>query len=153
MIDMALIDKYFKKEDLEKIARTCTEVEKNTSGEIRVSIYNKKPWRLRKKNIFELALYEFYRLGMDKTRDRTGILLFILLNERKFQILADSGINEKVNQEVWDNIASELTSYFKQGKYMEGVVKVVKKMGKVLSRYFPRKPDDINELSDEVSVM
>lgn len=149
---MALIDKYFSKDDLKKIAQACTEVEKTTSGEIRVSIYNKKPWRLRNKNVFEVALAEFYRLGMDKTRDRTGILLFILLKDRKFQILADEGINKKVDQNIWDEIASELSDYFKKGKYVEGIIKTVKKMGEVLSTHFPCKPDDTNELSDEVSI-
>lgn len=149
---MALIDKYFSRDDLKRIAQACAEVEKTTSGEVRVSIYNKKPWRLRKKSVFEVALAELYRLGMDKTRDRTGILLFILLKDREFQILADEGINRKVRQDAWDEIANGLTDYFKKGRYVEGVVETVKKMGKVLSTHFPRKPDDVNELSDEVSV-
>ena len=100
----------------------------------------------------DIALNEFYNLGMDKTRDKTGILLFILLKEKRFQILADTGINSKIEQKAWDDIALGLSDYFKNGNYLEGVVNTVGEMGKILSNHFPKKADDWDELSDEVSV-
>lgn len=149
---MALIDKYFSKYSLNKITKACGEAEKNTSGEIRVSILQKRPKKLEDAELKDIALYEFFNLGMDKTRDKTGILLFILLGEKKFQILADEGINAKVEQEIWDDVAAGLSTSFKKQKYTDGVVEAVSEMGKVLSEYFPKKLDDWDELSDEVSV-
>ncbi|MBU4446126.1 TPM domain-containing protein [bacterium] len=148
---MALIDTYFSKDDLKKIAGACTGAENDTAGEMRVSIFSKRPRKLKKLSLEEVALEEFSRLGMNKTRDHTGILLFIILAEKRFQILADTGINSKVEQETWDRIATGLSDYFKNGTYLEGVVKAVRKMGEILAQHFPKKADDTNELSDEVS--
>ncbi|HDP67426.1 MAG TPA: TPM domain-containing protein [Candidatus Marinimicrobia bacterium] len=149
---MALIDKYFSKDDLQQITVACGEAEKQTAGEIRVSIFSKRPRKLREKSLEEMALDEFFRLGMDKTRDQTGILLLIILAERKFQILADRGINAKVDQPTWDELADTLSEYFKNGKYLEGVQHCVRRMGAILAQHFPIKSDDTNELSNEVSV-
>jgi len=149
---MALIDRYFSKRDLDGITKACSKAEENTSGEIRVSIFSKRPGKMMSLDLQEIALNEFYNLRMDKTRDKTGILLFILLKERKFQILADTGINSEVEQKTWDNIALGLSDYFKKGNYLDGVVNTVGEMGKILSNHFPKKVDDTNELSDEVSV-
>jgi uncharacterized membrane protein len=149
---MALIDKYFSKKDLDTITKACSKAEENTSGEIRVSIFSKRPRKMKNHSTKDIALAEFYNLGMDKTRDKTGILLFILLKERKFQILADSGINSKVEQKTWDDIANKLSEYFRNGNCVEGGVNTVAEMGKILSNHFPKKADDWNELSDEVSV-
>lgn len=149
---MALIDRYFSKEDLKKISAVCGKAEEKTAGEIRVSIFSKRPRKLKKLTLEELTLDEFYRLGMDKTRDRTGILLLIVLAERKFRILADTGINAKVEQQTWDEIAAKLSDYFKQGNYLEGVTDCVAQMGAILAEHFPIKADDTNELSNEVSV-
>lgn len=149
---MALIDKYFTKEDLRQITTACSKAEKQTAGEIRVSIFSKRPRKLRKKSLEEVALGEFYRLGMDKTRDKTGILLLIILAERKFQILADSGINAKVDQQTWDELAGQLSARFKEGKYLEGIRNCIQQIGAILEQHFPIKSDDTNELSNEVSV-
>lgn len=149
---MALIDKYFSKDDLQKIAEACGRAEEQTAGEVRVSIFSKRPWKLKKKTLEEVALEEFYRLGMNKTRDKTGILLLIVLAERKFQILADTGINAKVNQKTWDEIAGKLSESFKSGHYLNGITDSVIRIGSILANYFPIKSDDTNELSNEVSV-
>ena len=149
---MALIDKYFSKDDLKKISEACGKAEEKTAGEIRVSIFSKRPRKLKKKTLENVALDEFYRLGMDKTRDKTGILILIVLAERKFQILADSGINEKVAQSTWDEIAGTLSDHFKKATYLNGVTRCVSEIGAILAEHFPIKADDTNELSNEVSV-
>jgi len=149
---MALIDNYFTKNDLKKIAKACGHAEKLTAGEVRVSIFSKRPRKLKKLALEELALDEFYHLGMDKTRDKTGILLLIILAERKFHILADTGINAKVEQQTWDELAGKLSGSFKNGNYLDGVTESVLRMGAILAKHFPIKADDTNELSNEVSV-
>lgn len=149
---MALIDKYFSKDDLKKIAEACGKAEEKTAGEVRVSIFSKRPRKLKNLSLKEVAQAEFFRLGMDKTRDKTGILLLIILAERKFQILADRGIDAKVEQQTWDELADTLSEYFKNGKYLEGVQHCVRRMGAILTQHFPIKSDDTNELSNEVSV-
>ncbi len=49
---------------------------------------------------------------MNETRDKTGILIYILLASRRFYIVADEGINSKVEQKTWDDIRSEMENQF-----------------------------------------
>ncbi len=140
------------KEDLKKISDKIAEIEKSTSGEIRISIREKRSLIERKLTLFDMAVREFYRLGMDKTRDQTGVLVYVLLSERKLQIVADKGINEKVNSQTWQRIADMMVEHFKSGKYLDGIIKGLDEIGKILSQHFPIKPDDKNELSNEVEI-
>ncbi|CUS96084.1 TLP18.3, Psb32 and MOLO-1 founding protein of phosphatase [Candidatus Kryptobacter tengchongensis] len=142
----------FSRDDLRKISDKISEIEKNTSGEIRVSIREKRSLMEKKLSIFDMALREFYRLGMDKTKDGTGVLVYILLSEKKLQIVADKGINDKVENETWQKIADKIAEKFKQGKYLDGIIDGLDEIGKILSQNFPIKPDDRNELSNEVEI-
>jgi uncharacterized membrane protein len=142
--------KYLSKEDLQAIAAAIGEAEKTTSGEIRVVVRHRRHWGEGKLTVHEIALKEFYRLGMDKTRDATGVLIMVLFSKHQFHIVADRGINAKVADGTWDGIAHQMTNHFKKGSYREGICETVAKVGEILSGNFPRKEDDTNELSNEV---
>ena len=143
-------EKYLSKTDLKSLSTIIAEVEKKTSGEIRVVIRHRRQWRERKLSLHNLTLNEFYRLGMQKTRDKTGVLILLLLSERKFQIIADEGIHKKVEEGKWDKIAGSMTNYFTKGNYFEGIAETIRAVGEELAKYFPRKADDTNELPDEI---
>jgi uncharacterized membrane protein len=147
-----LVKQMFAKEDLAAIASAIGEAEKTTAGEIRVSIRQKRKWRERKLTIEEVARQEFHLLGMTKTKNRTGILIFLLLEDKKFFILADDGIHTKVEDGTWDKIAIEMSNHFSQKNFKLGIIHGVKSVGKELSKYFPRKSDDSNELPNDVHV-
>ena len=144
-----IIYKYFSDDNFLRISKKIKEMEKITSGEIRVSLKESKP-KFSKKSTQELAEDEFYKLGMNETRDKTGIIIYVLLEEQKFYILADSGINEKGEQSPWDKVRDEMQNYFKNGNFGKGVVLGVEKVGNILSEHFPIKSDDTNELSNKV---
>ena len=99
-----LLYHYFNDDDFLRISHKIKESEKITAGEIRVALKEKKSFLKRNKQIDELAKEEFLSLGMSDTRDRTGILIYVLLGEKQFYILADEGINKKVEQATWDNV-------------------------------------------------
>ncbi len=147
-----LVKQIFNKEDLEAIASAIGTAEKTTAGEIRVSIRQKRKWRETKMSLEELARREFHLLGMTKTRDRTGILLFLLLEDKKFYILADEGIHSRVDSGVWDTIAKEMSDYFSERKFRHGIIHGVQSVGAELSKYFPQKTDDTNELPNDVRI-
>lgn len=149
---MSRVKDIFTKDELKKISEKITEIEKRTSGEVRVSIREKRSLMEKKLTLFDMALREFYRLGMDKTRDQTGVLVYILLSEKQLQIIADKGINEKVENETWQKIADKIAERFKEGKYLDGVIEGLDEIEKILVQHFPIKPDDRNELSNEVEV-
>ncbi|MCX6151216.1 MAG: TPM domain-containing protein [Ignavibacteriales bacterium] len=145
-----LIYNFFTDDDLLRISDKIKEMEDITSGEIRVSVKEHRKLLQRKKSVHELALAEFIRLKMHETRDKTGILIIILLEERKFHILADEGINEKVPDNTWDDISNEMQTEFQKGLFSEGIILGVEKVGKILQVHFPIKADDTNELSNKV---
>lgn len=148
----SLIYKFLDDDDLLRISNKIIEIEKNTAGEIKVTIKEKKTFIERKKTIRKLAEGEFYRLGINKTRDNTGILIFLLLEEREFYILADKGINEKVKPETWNNVKDKMQLLFSKGEFCKGIIYGIEETGKILSSYFPIKPDDKNELSNRVII-
>jgi len=147
-----LLYSFFSDDDFLDISNKIRTMEKITSGEIRVAIKEEVPFSKRKKSILDLATEEFYKLNMANTRDKTGILIYILLSKRRFYVLADSGINEKVEQKTWDNIRDEMQEDFKEGHYLEGILTTIEKVGNILSQFFPIKEDDTNELSNKVVV-
>jgi uncharacterized membrane protein len=147
-----LIYHFFSDDDFLRISQKITEAEKTTSGEIRIGICEKKRFLNRKKNIRKLAEEEFYKLNMHNTRDKTGILLFLLLSERQFYILADEGINSKVSQNTWDGVRDEILSKFIEGQYTKGIITGVEKVGKILTEFFPIKADDTNDLSNKIVI-
>jgi uncharacterized membrane protein len=147
-----LVKNMFTKEDLSAIASAIGEAEKTTAGEIRVSIRQKRKWKERKLTIEELARREFHLLGMTKTKDRTGILIFLLLEDKKFFILADDGIHTKVEEGTWNKVAKEMSDHFSQKNFRLGILHGVHSVGMELAKFFPRKSHDTNELPNDVHV-
>ena len=142
--------KYLSKIELQAISAAIAEVEKKTSGEIRVVARHQRHRKENMLSLHDLALREFHHLGMEKTRDRTGVLILILFSERKFQIIADEGIHTKVDEGTWERLAAKMSSHFKEGNYAEGITETIREVGSLLAGYFPRRPDDGNELSNTV---
>lgn len=139
----------FSKEELERIKSTVREAEKVTSGEIRVKIIsNCREGR----NSKEEAILQFYEEGLNNTKDQTGVLILIILENKTIELLADHGINEKVSPNSWGNIVQKMSNSFKQGDFCKGLCDAVKEVGEHLKTHFPIKPDDTDELPDDVIV-
>lgn len=147
-----LVKQMFKKEDLAAIVSAIGEAEKTTAGEIRVSIRQRRKLREKKLSLEELARQEFHLLGMTKTKGRTGILIFLLLEDRKFFILADDGIHAKVEDGTWGKIADEMSNHFSKKNFRLGIIHGVKSVGVELSKYFPGKAGNKNELPNDVHI-
>ena len=79
-------------------------------------------------------------------------MIFILLKEREFYILADSAINDKVAENTWELVKDKMEASFREEKFCLGILNAVDEVGTILSEHFPRKTDDTNELSDEVHI-
>ncbi len=147
-----LIYQYFSDDDFLRISDKIKETEKTTSGEIRIAVKEKKIFLDFRKDIRQLAVKEFYKLNMHATRDKTGILLYLLLGERQFYILADSGIDKIVGQATWDSVRDEIQVRFQDGKFCDGLIWGIDRVGKILSEHFPIKAGDTNELSNKIVI-
>jgi uncharacterized membrane protein len=139
-------------DDLLRISERIKDLERNTSGEICISIKEEPSFRDRKKDLRVLAEEEFFKRNVNNTRDKTGILIFIVLKQRKFYILADSGINEKVDPDTWNFIKDNMQDMFAKGRFAGGIIKAIESVGEILNAHFPIKPDDTNEISNRVNI-
>jgi uncharacterized membrane protein len=93
----------------------------------------------------------FAKLGMQKTEQRNGILIYVASISRKFSVFGDEGIHTKVTQIFWNNLTANLSAKFKQDKKAEALAEGIIECGKQLSLYFPFERGDKNELSDSIS--
>ena len=146
------LNKFLSKEDFDEIKSVITEIEKVTSAEIRLCLKLKRGFHERKKTYRELALKEFYKLGMNKTSEKTGVLIYFLFLDRKFEIVADEGINAKINAENWHIIISHIKNEFSQNNYKSGILKCLSEMKNILEISFPHKDTDENELPDDIII-
>jgi len=140
------------KDEMDQIAAKIADVEKETIGEVRVSVHKSRSIKNRNLSLYDLAVQNFFELGMEKTKDKTGVLIYLLMSDKKFQIIGDEGINKKVSKEFWDIMAMKVAEYFRQSKFVEGICYAIDEVGKILKKEFPMKAGDINELSNDVVV-
>lgn len=137
---------FFTEAQKKQIQQAIADAEFNTSGEIRVHIDNTC-----KLDVLDRAANVFHELQMDATALRNGILFYLAINDRKFAILGDKGINEKVPSDFWDQIKETILEHFKKEAFTEGLSTGIKMAGEKLKAYFPYQDDDKNELSNEMS--
>lgn len=138
---------FFTSEEKTKVESAIKQAELNTSGEIRVHLD-----KTCKDEVLDCAANIFAELKMHKTGLRNGVLFYLAINNRKFVILGDVGINTKVPVGFWENIKIEVGELFKQEKFAEGLEKGILMAGEKLKEHFPYQSDDVNELSDEISL-
>jgi len=147
-----LIYNYLNDDELLRISNKIKQVEAATSGEVCVSIKEKKSLLKRKKTVRQFAEEEFFRIGINNTKDKTGTLILIILKEREFYILADEGINSIVHPDTWNYIKDKMQEMFSLGNFCKGIIYGVEEVGNILIKHFPIKPDDTNELSNRVII-
>ncbi|HYU34221.1 MAG TPA: hypothetical protein VEW48_18865 [Thermoanaerobaculia bacterium] len=86
-----------------------------------------------------------------RTRERTGILLFLSLFERRVVVLADSGIHALVQPGQWDGIAAAIAAGIRAGRPGEALLEAIRSCGDLLERHgVARRADDVNEMPDEL---
>jgi putative membrane protein len=96
--------------------------------------------------IEEAALTAFYRHRLTETRDRTGILLFVSVYERRAVVLADKGINLKVAPETWKQVVDLIVQGIRDGRPAEGLCEAIARCGEIITAQFPVRAGDRDEL-------
>lgn len=135
-----------------QITAAVGEAEKTTAGEIRV-VVAKNSRKFKGENpVYDHAVAAFHQYGLANTKDKTGVLIFLSIKERKIQILADTGIDTKVEQQTWDLMVQHLSINIREGNACKAICDVVHQVGEVLNMHFPIQQDDKNELSNEAVV-
>ncbi len=97
-----------------------------------------------------LAREQFIEQGLHRTRDRTGVLVFVSIAERYVEIIADAGINDKVPTDSWDKMVGAFVADVRAGRVADGFLAVVSAAGDLLAEHFPRTEEPKNELPNRV---
>ena len=130
---------------LDAIAFAVESAESRTSAEIVVHIVH---------SLFPLessrrrAKRAFGALGVGRTRERNGVLLFFVMKKRRFEIVADEGAHEKVGRAAWESIARGIMEAIEREGFEAGVCRGVSLLGDELQKPFPRGERDEDELPD-----
>lgn len=129
----------------DEIVAAIRQAEAGTSGEIRVFI-SREPVETP-----VLAAQQcFLDLGMTRTRDRNAVLIFVAPRSQNFAVVGDTAVHKLCGDSFWLELAAELERHFKTSDFSAGLAAAVRRAGELLGRHFPRKPDDTNELPDDV---
>jgi uncharacterized membrane protein len=130
----------------DRIVQAIQEAEAKTSAEIRVFIQRGEL------NVDALlaAQKKFHQLGMHRTSERNGVLIFVAPRARKFAVIGDQGIHEKCGEDYWRSIVDTMGGHFRNERFSDAIIGAVQEVGEVLGRHFPKTPDDANELPDQI---
>jgi putative membrane protein len=96
------------------------------------------------------AVLLFRTAAEARTRARTGVLIYLSMDEHRAEIVADAAINDKVSPETWGEAMAALVREIRAGRPAEGMAEAIRRVGVVLAAHFPRSADDSNELPDRV---
>jgi len=132
----------------ERIAQAIADAENATSGEIRIAIDKHCAG-----DPYEKAIEYFAKLGMDKTAQRNGVLIYLAHADHKFAIIGDAGINKVVPDDFWETTKVAMGAHFAKGDLAVGIIAGVALAGEKLALFFPPQQGDINELPNDIIFM
>ncbi len=137
---------FFSQQQQQEILTAIQKAESFNSGEIRLHLEDHC-----KGDPFQRGLALFAKLKMHTTAEKNGVLFYLAVTDRKFAIIADEGINNKVPKGFWDDIKDKMREQFVNAAFLEGLITGITSAGQQLGVHFRRQKNDKNELSDEIS--
>lgn len=143
---MSHVEDFLTAKEEEEIVLAIRQAERNTSGEIRVHIE-----RTSKISHYNRTLEVFRLLKMFNTKQQNAVLIYVAVDDHKFVIYGDKGIDAVVPNNFWDTTKNIMQNHFKKGNFKQGIIDGVLQVGKELQAHFPWRENDIDELPNEIS--
>ena len=140
------VEQFLNDQQEQEVINAIRLAEKNTSGEIRVHFEKSLD-----QDALKRAQEVFFQLEMDKTMFKNGVLFYVAVDDHKFAIIGDEGIDKVVPNDFWESVRDEVITDFVKGDHSKGLVLGILHAGEKLKEYFPYGDKDENELSDEIS--
>jgi uncharacterized membrane protein len=137
------------------IERAIATQEKRHRGELRFVVEGGLPLAplLSGRTARERAIDVFSRLRIWDTEDNAGVLIYLLLADRRVEVVADRGIHSRVGDAAWDAICGEMQSSFAAGRFEAGAILGIEAISDLLAAHFPPGEDNPNELPDTPVVL
>jgi uncharacterized membrane protein len=96
----------------------------------------------------ERARELFALRGVWNTEENNGVLIYVMLADRRVEIVADRGVDRAVGSGEWERICRMMDEQFHEGHYREGAIAGVEAVSRLLEAHFPARGEGANELSD-----
>lgn len=142
---------------MERLAARVGASERRHSGEIRICVEAGLPWSYLRRNASarERAVTLFGKLRVWDTEHNNGVLIYLLLAEHAIEIVADRGIDARVDDAEWAAMAQRMGAAFHEGRFEDGLTQALEEMSALLVAHFPLADNqpDTNELPDEPVVL
>jgi uncharacterized membrane protein len=153
--DRGALRRAFPRPAMRAIEKAIGEEERRHGGQLRFAVEVSLPLRelLRGVRSRERAVECFGRLRVWDTEHNSGVLIYLLLADRRVEIVADRGIHGKVGSTAWEAICGEMQQEFARGQFERGVVLGVRAISDLLAAHFPPSDDRRNELPDKPVVL
>jgi len=108
------------------------------------------PKAVKQRRARRLAREQFIAHGLHRTRDHTGVLIFVSVAEHYVEIIADAGIDARVPAGAWDGMVAAFVTQVRARREADGFLTVISAAGDLLAEHFPRAGDDTNELPNRL---
>lgn len=146
MTDQAA-ETFLTEDERQRVREAIAAAERATSGEIRVHLEDRC-----EDDLLDHAAFIFRELNMDRTRERNGVLVYVSAADHRVAVIGDAGIHARVRLGFWEEVLAILLGHFKEGRHADGLVEAITLAGEQLRAHFPRRRDDSDELSNEISI-
>jgi uncharacterized membrane protein len=153
--DWWTVQRSFPPEVLAAIERKIGEQEARHDGEIRFAVEAALPLRDLARGIGSRAraIEIFTRLHVWDTEHNAGVLLYVLLADKRVEIVADRGIDRRVGAQAWESISGEIERRYAAGRFEEGTLLGIQAISDLLATHFPPQSDNRDELPNKPVVL
>ena len=108
------------------------------------------PGSTKHRRVRRRAVTVFKAAAERRTADRTGILIYLSMAERRAEIVADDAILKVTDDHTWGEAMTALISEVREGRPGDGICAAIERVGVVLAEHFPRSATDTNEIPDKL---
>jgi len=136
---------FLSKVDDDRVTAAIAAAEAKTTGEIRALISKRKS-----PDPLAAAKLHFRALGMQKTKHRNAVLIYVAPKSCTFAIYGDTAIHARCGPDFWNSIRDEMTTHLKAGRYTDALVHAITKAGDLLAVHFPCEKENPNEHPDRL---
>ncbi len=138
---------FFSAEENRQIVEAIRQAEKQTSGEVRIFVESKNPFV----DPLDRAKEIFFKLKMQETDHRNGVLLYLAMDHHELALFADQGIYEKAGAEYWNSEVKQMITGFTSDNIGDSIERCILHVGQTLKEKFPYEATtDKNELPDDI---
>ena len=140
------LDGWISPSDQARVVAAIRDAEARCSGEVRVHLE-----ATCKGVALARARELFVPLGLHRTRERNGVLIYVAVEDRRLAVWGDEGIDKAAGAEFWRAAVDRIRAHFSTGALADGLVAGISVVGELLAERFPPRADDVNELPDQIS--